>query len=594
MSRGGPAGPLAAALSQPAAQSDAAPDAAPDAALLAVQPLVNEAALIGAAAALAAGVRLTEAERRLIRRAAPPAPATLAALRAAIQAGGDPLGDAFGLLRPALTRRALGQVFTPWPIIQHMVGVADAEQTVGVADASGSFTQIVDCGVGSGRYLRAAARRFPNARLVGVDVDPLCLLMARANLAAEGLAERAQLIHGDFRAADLPDPALPDADGGRRLFIGNPPYVRHHDIGEAWKAWYAGSVVAHGMPRPSKLAGLHLHFFARVAELARPGDLGVFVTAAEWLDTAYGAALRRLLLGPLGGRSVTTVAAAAQPFPGALTTAAVTVFAPGQPSDGLTIGEAADIAGLAAAPAAHYPADDPALLLGRWSLLTRGRPAAAPPPHGHVGDLFRVSRGQVTGCNAAFVVGPDTPPLPARFVAPCVTGAEQIFAAAAAGGRLNAATALGRVVCLPRQLDDLPAAEARQVRRFLDWAKALGAESSYTARHRNPWWRVATGEPAPILMSYMARRPPAFVRNDAGAAIINVAHGLRPRVAMSAAELDLAAKALNAAVASAVGRIYAGGLMKFEPRAVEQIAIDWRAAGLGRALAAAQSGAKGA
>ena len=576
MSRSGPAGPLAAALNQPALKQPALrqPALRPDAASKAAQPIANEAALIGAAAALADGARLTEAERLLTRRAVAPAPAALAALRAAIQAGGDPLGDAFGLLRPALTRRALGQVFTPWPIIDHMTGVAAVD---------GPFAQAVDCGVGSGRYLRGAARRFPNARLVGIDVDPLCLLMTRANLAAEGLTARADLILGDFR-----DAALPDADGGRRLFIGNPPYVRHHDIGESWKAWYAASVAAHGLPRPSKLAGLHLHFFARVAELARPGDLGVFVTAAEWLDTAYGAALRRLLLGPLGGRSVTTVAAAAQPFPGALATAAVTVFAPGRPSDGLTIGEAAGIADLAAAPAAHYPADDPALLLGRWSLLTRGRPAPAPPPHGHVGDLFRVSRGQVTGCNAAFVVGPATPPLPARFLEPCVTGAEQIFAAAAKGGRLDKSAALGRVVCLPRRLDDLSADEARQVRRFLDWAAALGAESSYTARHRNPWWRVSPGEPAPILMSYMARRPPAFVRNDARAAIINVAHGLRPRVAMSEAELDLAAKALNAAVASAVGRIYAGGLMKFEPRAVEQIAIDWRAAGLGRALAAAR------
>lgn len=571
MSRGGPAGPLAAAPPEPAA----APNA--------VSAIKSETALIGAAAALADGARLTEAERALVRGAAAPSSATLAALRTAIRDGGDPLGDAFRLLRPAACRRALGQVFTPWPIIDHMADVA----ADGPFIQFGVFTQAVDCGVGSGRYLRAVARRFPAARLVGVDIDPLCLLMARASLAADGLAARCDFILGDFRQAVLPE------SSGPRLFIGNPPYVRHHDIGEEWKAWYAASVVAQGLPRPSKLAGLHLHFFARVAELARPGDLGVFVTAAEWLDTAYGAALRRMLLGPLGGRSVTTVAAAAQPFPDALATAAVTVFTPHQVSDGLTIGETADSAGLANAPAAHYPADDPALLLGRWSLLTRGRPAAAPPPRGHVGDLFRVSRGQVTGCNAAFVAGPDTPPLPARFLVPCVTGAEQIFAAAAAGGgRLGATTPLGRVVCLPRRLDDLPAAEFRQVRRFLDWATGLGAESSYTARHRSPWWRVAPGEPAPILMSYMARRPPAFVRNDAQAAIINVAHGLRPRVAMTAAELDLAAKALNAAVASAVGRIYAGGLVKFEPRAVEQIAIDWAAAGLGRALDAVKSSAR--
>jgi adenine-specific DNA-methyltransferase len=570
VSRGGPPGPpLTPTPLTPTPVTPShptPPPLGPDAAVF----IADEATLIAAAAALADGQPLSLPERALLRRAPRIAAADIVALRAAVAAGGDPLGDAFRRLRPPAQRRAWGQVFTPWTIVDHMADLAAA---------AGDFSRIIDCGMGSGRYLRACARRFPAARLVGVEVDPLCALIARATLAADGLADRCDVLPGDFREIALP------AAAGPCLFIGNPPYVRHHDIGEKWKTWYAASVLSHGLPRPSKLAGLHLHFFARVAELAQAGDLGVFVTAAEWLDTGYGTALRRLLLGPLGGRSVTTVAASAQPFPDAMTTAAVTVFAPFQASDGLTIGETDDPATLADAPGAHYPADDPALLLGRWSLLTRGRPAPAPPPKGHVGDLFRVSRGQVTGCNAAFVVGPDTPPLPARFLALCVTGAEQIFAAAErAGGRLTAAGPLGRVVSLPKKIDDLPAAETRQVRRFLDWARALGAESSYTAQHRSPWWRVATGEPAPILMSYMARRPPAFVRNDAGAAIINVAHGLRPKTPMTAQELDAAARALNAAVASAVGRIYAGGLVKFEPRAVEQIPIDWAAAGLGRAL----------
>lgn len=536
---------------------------------------MDEPALIGLAAALADGSPLTPEERTLVARGPAPAPALLATVRAAITAGDDPLGDAFCRIRSVSARRARGQVFTPSAIVRHMADMA-------VAHAGPAFAQVVDCGAGSGRYLREAARRFPAARLAAVEVDPLCALMTRANLAVAGLAGRSDVVVGDFRAV------APPAVVGPRLFIGNPPYVRHHDIGEDWKNWYVASVQAHGLPRPSKLAGLHLHFFARVAELARPGDLGVFVTAAEWLDTAYGAALRRLLLGPLSGRDIVAIDARAHPFPGALTTAAITVFTPGRPTAGLALAESATVEGLAAAPRQHYAADDPALALGRWSVLTRGRPAAAPPSAGRIGDLFRVSRGQVTGCNAAFVAGPATPPLPARFLVPCVTGAEQIFAAANGhGGRLAAADRLGRVVCLPRRLDDLPAAEARQVRRYLQWAAEKGAESSYTARHRNPWWRVAMADPAPILMSYMARRPPAFVRNDIGAGIINVAHGLWPRVAMTRTELDAACAALNAAMQSAVGRIYAGGLVKFEPRAVEAAPIDWAAAGLGRLASSA-------
>jgi tRNA1(Val) A37 N6-methylase TrmN6 len=48
--------------------------------------------------------------------------------------------------------------------------------------------RVIDPGAGSGRYLLAAGRRFPGARLIGVEIDPLAALIARGNLAAAGLA----------------------------------------------------------------------------------------------------------------------------------------------------------------------------------------------------------------------------------------------------------------------------------------------------------------------------------------------------------------------------------------------------------------------
>ena len=78
---------------------------------------------------------------------------------------------------------------------------------------------------------------------------------------------------------------------------------------------------------------------------------------------------------------------------------------------------------------------------------------------------------------------------------------------------------------------------------------------------------------APILATYMARRPPAFVRNDAGARHINIAHGLYPRERMSDVLLDRLADRLRAEVTLAQGRTYAGGLVKFEPREMERIPV---------------------
>jgi hypothetical protein len=71
----------------------------------------------------------------------------------------------------------------------------------------------------------------------------------------------------------------------------------------------------------------------------------------------------------------------------------------------------------------------------------------------------------------------------------------------------------------------------------------------------------------------MARRPPTFVRNDAEARHINIAHGLYPRTPVDPTLLDRLADHLRGAVSTAQGRTYAGGLVKFEPKEMERIPV---------------------
>ena len=76
-----------------------------------------------------------------------------------------------------------------------------------------------------------------------------------------------------------------------------------------------------------------------------------------------------------------------------------------------------------------------------------------------------------------------------------------------------------------------------------------------------------------LVMTYMGRRPPAFALNAAGAKLINVAHGLYPRVPMSEPCLARYVGWLNANVREESGRTYAGGLTKFEPGEVMRLAV---------------------
>jgi hypothetical protein len=181
-----------------------------------------------------------------------------------------------------------------------------------------------------------------------------------------------------------------------------------------------------------------------------------------------------------------------------------------------------------------------------------------------------VHRGAVTGSNATWVVRPGDTDLPPEVLFPAITRAREIFEA---GRTLDSSRHLRLVVDLPAELDGFEGPELRRIRRFLSRARRLGAHSGYIARARRSWWSVGLRAPAPILATYMARRPPAFTRNLAQARHINIAHGLYPREPLAEDVLVRLVAGLCASVSVADGRTYAGGLTKFEPREMERLCI---------------------
>lgn len=515
----------------------------------------DEAGLAALAAALAgSAAKLSQPERRLVSKKATVDPALLDDVRAQIQAGYDPLGTLFCQLRSPVTRREKGAVYTPAIIVDAMIAWARAHQA--------TPARLVDPGSGSGRFLMAAAAAFPAAQLVAVEIDPLACLLLRANAAVLGFTSRLTIMLDDYRNI-----TLPEVDGPT-LFLGNPPYVRHHDIPENWKSWLAATATAFGF-KASKLAGLHIHFFIKTRQLARPGDFGAFITSAEWIDVNYGSVLRKLLANGLGGVALHVLDARAQPFADAQTTGAVTCFQVGEHADGLAIRHVDALDGLTLTDPAERVPWATLEASPRWSVHIR---KSAPPAAGWIelGELFRVSRGQVTGSNDVWIAGAHAAQLPEKFLVPTITKARELIEA---GTILAKTTSLKRVIDLPADLTGLPDVERQAIEYFLAWAKRQGAHLTYVASHRRAWWSVSLYEPAPILCTYMARRAPVFVRNRVKARHLNIAHGLYPREKMNVATQDAVCRFLRENVGVEGGRTYAGGLTKFEPREVERLYI---------------------
>ncbi|WP_419848669.1 N-6 DNA methylase [Candidatus Poriferisocius sp.] len=497
---------------------------------------------------------LTVAESEVVDAAAEITESGTTELLSGIEQGSDPLGDAFVRLRSPKQRRPLGAVYTPPGIVEAMVGwVASREQPA----------RIVDPGAGSGRFLLQAGRVFPDASLVAVELDPLAALLCRANLTAAELDDRSTVMVEDYREANL------GSCDGVTAFVGNPPYVRHHQIESRWKRWLTSTAASRDLP-VSALSGLHIHFFLATLLAAQPGDIGAFITSAEWLDVNYGKLLRGMLTDGLGGESVHVVAPEVLAFEDAATTASVTCFQIGSEARSVKMRRVANASDLADLSKGRRVSKQRLIQEKRWSPLLSPVP---PPPEGFVelGELCRVHRGAVTGANATWITTANDPQLPARTLFPSVTKARELFDAS--DDVLSSLHSLRAVIDLPADLSELDEDDRALVKRFLRFAEHNGAHSSYVARHRNPWWSVGLRSAAPILATYMARRPPAFVRNLAGARHVNVAHGIYPRDPLSDDALDTLAASLRSSVSVAQGRTYAGGLTKFEPSEMERIPV---------------------
>lgn len=481
-------------------------------------------------------------------------PAARAQVRKALLAGADPVGEAYCRVRRPDARREAGQTFTPSAAAAALVDWAARE---GVA-----FEAIVDPGAGTGRLALAALLRWPRARGWLIEPDPELAWVAQWHLGVLGLSDRAQVVQADFFAWQRPS-TLP----GPALWIANPPYVRHHALSPAQKQRYQQAMAQWGIAA-SQLAGLHAHFLAHASHLVRPGDRLAWLTSAEWLDTAYGQALRQLTVGPLGLRALSQAASEWRVFPDALVSAVFLGLAPAAGQDTVALGVARGPEDVLAPSKLHAAARLTLATAKRWS------PHLAPTPNNEaqtvaLGDWFRVSRGIATGKNAAFVISPATPDLPARYTVPVIAKAQDI----SRNPGCVSASSLKRLVVLPARLEQVSKADSPDVERFLTWARALGADQTHLGRHRSAWWSLPLRPAPPIVMTYMGRQPPVFALNPDGAQLLNIAHGLYPRRPLAPGTLARIVAWLNAHVSLADGRAYGGGLVKFEPSEVMALRV---------------------
>jgi SAM-dependent methyltransferase len=458
----------------------------------------------------------------------------------------DDLGDLFMRTYDKEARRASGSTYTPYPIVQDIITLARQHIMP---------ERIIDCGCGSGRFAIACAATFKDARVIAIDSSAEACEMCSENVSRCGLADRIEVVNCDFLDYQV------DEIPGRTLWISNPPYVRHHDIPDKSKRWMKDCAKDLGTG-VSMLSGLHVYFLAKVARSWKTGDFGAFITSAEWLDVNYGSLMRELLVRRLGLVSLRLFDRHTRVFDSAETTSVIFGFGDGRDSISVQSPDGC----IRQVPTQSFANSS------RWSHVVIGemdrRDKSDLVP---LGSYIAVHRGLVTGDNKFWVRDAATVRnLPDELTVPIVSHAREITGDCVAQQNPRE---LKRLITLPEELDTLDQSSRTAARAIVREGRRQHVNKGYVADHRKTWWSIKRPATAPILMTYMSRNKPTFVVNKQNLPMLNVVHGLYPKQEMSTKALECLTDYLNTSVDLTDGRMYCGGLVKFEPREVEALSV---------------------
>jgi adenine-specific DNA-methyltransferase len=477
--------------------------------------------------------------------------------------GRDVVGMAYERLVPGSERRRLGQFFTPlW---------------VGRVMARWLFESpvelLVEPGCGSGSLLAAAAeeRGEHSTKLLGIDVDPLAIKMAKATCAVRA-------IHNvEVRRQDFLLEEFDEKPGG---IICNPPYTRHHALDAQTKAAIHQGFTSRLDLKFSQLSSLHVLFLVRALEVCADDARLAFVTPSHWLDMNYARTIKELLLKHAHVEAIIGFPARELLFDHAVTTATITLITK-RPDGGdgvtqptrLLQATRSDVDEVYASIAdADCGERVPLTSKSKWShasnVARRGTP---------IEEVANVRRGVATGCNAFFVISDEARRdhgLSKSYLSACAAS-PKLFPE----GEITTEKLSGLADTAPRWL--LTASNEWTYGPLADYlAFGLSAydllkghliqQRIQAGRH---WFAVETIS-APILFSYFNRPHGRFVRNRARAIPLNNWLAITPKKGISEDALfDVLRSPAVTERLTEQARLYGNGLWKLEPRDLRSVKL---------------------
>lgn len=167
------------------------------------------------------------------------------------------------------------------------------------------FGSVLDAGAGDGRFSKIGNY----GQYSGYEIDP-------KRVPCKDLPKNATIVRSCAfsNAADL----------SYDLSIGNPPYVRHHDLSNEWREKISIWIAEKSGQKPSGLSNAYLYFIWLSIITTKADGLIVLVIPFEWVERPSARKLREYIRSK--NWSLDVYKFDVEPFPRVLTTASITVI----------------------------------------------------------------------------------------------------------------------------------------------------------------------------------------------------------------------------------------------------------------------------
>ena len=213
--------------------------------------------------------------------------------------------------------------------------------------------------------------------------------------------------------------------------------------------------------------------------------------------------------------------------------------------------------------------------LAKWEPKLQGKTSSLREGWVPLGTIARFRRGIATGANGFFLLSDER--LAELGISQdrtwqCVGRASDVTGLIFSDADFEEAARNGAKVRLLNLNDPLTDEE----REYVTAGEAEGLLSRYILANRSPWYSMERRPVAPLWAAVFGRGDLKFVVNESGARSLTNFHCIYPE-AFSPAEIRALGLCLNAPIVRQAskleGRVYGGGLNKFEPNDLKQIMV---------------------